>query len=79
MIGLSLRDQVLRELEKLGAADQKRVMDFVRALALASPRGTPGSELTQFAGTLSEESVAEMIAAIEDGCDPNETIREGDG
>jgi hypothetical protein len=30
MISPSMRDEVLRELEKLGAADQKRVMDFVR-------------------------------------------------
>jgi hypothetical protein len=35
MISPSMRDEVLRELEKLGAADQKRVMDFVRALGSA--------------------------------------------
>jgi len=69
MISPSMRDKVLRELEKLGAADQKRVMDFVRALRSAEPRGTPGSELTRFAGTLSEGSVDEMMAAIEDGCE----------
>jgi hypothetical protein len=32
MISPSIRDEVLRELEKLGAADQQRVMDFLRAL-----------------------------------------------
>jgi hypothetical protein len=64
-----IRDEVLRELEKLGAADQQRVMDFLRALGSAKPRGTPGSDLTRFAGTLSEESVVEMMAAIEDGCE----------
>jgi hypothetical protein len=69
MISPSIRDAVLRELEKLGAADQQRVMDFLRALGSAKPRGTPGSDLTRFAGTLSEESVDEMMAAIEDGCE----------
>jgi hypothetical protein len=69
MISPSIRDEVLRELEKLGAADQQRVMDFLRALGSARPRGTPGSDLTRFAGTLSQESVDEMMAAIEDGCE----------
>ena len=69
MISPSMRDKVLRELEKLGVADQKRVMDFVRALRSAEPQGTPGSELAPFAGSLSERSVDEMMAAIEDGCE----------
>jgi predicted CopG family antitoxin len=69
MISPSIRDEVLRELEKLGAADQQRVMDFLRALGSAKPRGTAGSDLTRFAGTLSEESVDEMMAAIEEGCE----------
>jgi hypothetical protein len=69
MISPSIRDEVLRELEKLGAADQRRVMDFLRALGSARPRGTRGSDLTRFAGTLSEESADKMMAAIEDGCE----------
>ncbi|HUF54550.1 MAG TPA: hypothetical protein VMR52_12375 [Dehalococcoidia bacterium] len=69
MISPSMRDKVLRELEKLGAADQKRVMDFLRGLNSAELRGTPGSELARFAGTLSDRSVDEMMAAIEDGCE----------
>jgi hypothetical protein len=69
MISPSMRDEVFRELEKLDAADQERVMDFVRALRSAEPHGTPGSELTRFAGILSKGSVDEMMAAIEDGCE----------
>ncbi len=69
MISPSMRDEVLRELEKLDTADQKRVMDFVRALGSGEPRGTHGSELTRFAGILPEESIDEMMAAIEDGCE----------
>jgi hypothetical protein len=69
MINPSIRDAVFRELEKLGAADQRRVMDFVRALSSAKRRGTPGSELTRFVGTLPDGSADEMIAAIEDGCE----------
>ena len=69
MISPAMREKVLRELEKLGAADQKRVMDFMRALNSATPRGTRGSELIRFAGALPDRSVDEMMAAIEDGCE----------
>ncbi len=69
MISPSIRDEVLRELERLGAADQERVRDFLRALGSADPRGTPGAELTRFAGALPEESINEMMVAIEEGCE----------
>jgi hypothetical protein len=64
-----MHDKVLRELEKLGAADEKRVMDFVHALSSAVRRGTAGSALDRFAGTLPERSVDEIMAAIEEGCE----------
>jgi hypothetical protein len=69
MIGPAFREAVLRELEKLGAADQQRVMDFVRALGATPPKGTPGAALSRFSGVLDKESVDEMLAAIEDGCE----------
>lgn len=69
MISPSTRDKVLREMEKLGAANQKRVIDFLRGLNSAELHGIPGSELARFAGTVSERSVDEMMAAIEDGCE----------
>jgi hypothetical protein len=50
MINPATRDAVFRELEKLGAADQQRVMDFVRALSSAKRRGTPGSALAPLWG-----------------------------
>jgi hypothetical protein len=74
MIDPSIPDEVLREVEKLSAVEQRQVMDFMRALGSARPRGTPGAELTCFAGALSEESVDEMMAAIGEGCE-----RVGDG
>lgn len=69
MISPSVREAVLRELAKLGAADQKRVIDFVRELGAARARGTPGADLAGFAGILSEGAVDEIMAAIEDGCE----------
>jgi hypothetical protein len=57
MISPSIRDEVLRELERLDAADQERVRDFLRALSSAEPRGTPGAELTRFAGALHNEAL----------------------
>jgi hypothetical protein len=69
MIPSSLRDAVVREFERLGTADQLRVMDFVRALGTAQPRGTPGRELARFSGAFSESAVDEMMTAIEEGCE----------
>jgi hypothetical protein len=69
MVIPSVKEALLRELEKLGAADQQRVVDFVRALAASAPRGTPGNELGRFAGAMSPDAVEEMMAAIDEGCE----------
>jgi hypothetical protein len=63
------REALIRELEKLDAADQQRVLDFVRALGSSAPSGTPGADLAGFSGALSGESVDAMLAVIEEGCE----------
>ncbi len=70
-------DQELHQQFKLLAPNQQReVIDLVRLLASQSSivpqekrTGVPGSELLKFAGTLSDEDAAEMLQAIEEGCE----------
>lgn len=64
----SLRDNLIREIDRLPPKAQGRVLEFVRSLGDNELRGTPGTELARFAGTLSEADAAEMLAAVEDDC-----------
>ena len=63
-----LPSQIHSELAGLDAAKQRQVLAFVRTLKQA-PRGILGSELKEFAGTLSEADARSMIDAIEAGCE----------
>jgi hypothetical protein len=64
----SLKDALDREIAGLGAADRRRVLEFARSLG-SRPRGTAPSALLSMAGTMSESDVAEIEAAIEEGCE----------
>ena len=69
MIDPAVRDEMFKQLESLPADMQRRVVEFVHALALSQPKGIPGSDLLRFAGTLTPEDAAEMKRAIEEGCE----------
>ncbi|MEX2375083.1 MAG: hypothetical protein WD942_05785 [Dehalococcoidia bacterium] len=64
-----VKKELLEELDRLGIEDQHRVLEFVRTIRAARPRGTPGSDLIRFAGVLSTEEADRMMAVIEDGCE----------
>lgn len=75
MVDRNVREQVLRHLEELPLELQRRVADFAQALATSQPKGTPGHEVLKLAGIMDPADAAEMIAAIEEGCeqvDPRE-------
>jgi hypothetical protein len=75
MIDAAIQSDLLREVEQLPPPLQRKVVDFAHTLAQSRPRGTPGKQLLEFAGTLSPEEAKAMMDAIEDGCervDPNE-------
>jgi hypothetical protein len=75
MIDSSLREELLKEMDGLTPAMQRRVLDFARALVEATPRGTPGNELLQFAGIMTPSEADEFLRRIEEDCervDPNE-------
>jgi len=61
--------QILDQVDGLPYAEQRRVLDFARALAQSKMQGVPGKELVRFAGTISKEDLKKMSAAIEEGCE----------
>jgi hypothetical protein len=65
----SIKQEIVKQLDHLPLEQQRRVLDFTRALALSSPKGVPGRQLLQFAGILEEEDSQAMIQAIDAGCD----------
>lgn len=65
----AIRHDLLEVLERLGDDDQRRVLDFARALGRETPRGKPGRGLLRHAGALPPEEVDRMSAAIEEGCE----------
>jgi hypothetical protein len=70
-----VKDQILKDLDRLSPDQQKRAAELVSGLVSVLPQGASIEDLQIVAGTLDEESAREMMAAIEDGCervDPDE-------
>ena len=75
MIDTTIQKELLAHLAKLPEEKQRRVLDFAHALVLSTPRGVPGSQLLQLAGTMTKEEAKEMLSVIEEDCervDPDE-------
>ncbi|MFI5399262.1 MAG: hypothetical protein ACHQ9S_27345 [Candidatus Binatia bacterium] len=63
-------EKELRErLELLPTAQQRQVLDFVRALAAKKRQATSGQALSQFAGTIAKEDLVLITEAIDEGCE----------
>jgi len=65
----SIIEKVVAQLKAMPHELQWRVLEFARALALSTPRGTPGRHLLRFAGAIPYEDVQAMHRAIEQGCE----------
>ncbi len=68
-------EAILEQVRALPYAEQRRVLDFARALGQTNPTGVGWEELNRFAGSISKEDLRTMAEAIEQGCervDPNE-------
>ena len=75
MVLPDVKDQILKDLDRLSLDQQKRAAELVSGLVSVLPQGATIEDLQKVAGTLDEESAREMMAAIEDGCervDPDE-------
>ncbi|MBI5668854.1 MAG: hypothetical protein HZC41_12680 [Chloroflexi bacterium] len=71
MLDPVLERQILDELRRLDADQQRRVLDFARELSEADrPRGVPAERVFRAAaGLFSKEEVDEMMKAIEEECE----------
>jgi len=63
-----LKDVLYSEIARLDEADRRRVLDFARGLG-PRPRGTSGSSLLYLSGSVPGPDMAEIEAAIEEGCE----------
>lgn len=68
MIEPSVKDVLYREIAGLDEADRKRVLEYARSLG-RTPRGASGSSLLSLAGSVPDSDMAEIEAAIEEGCE----------
>ena len=72
MSTVSLRDQIIHELDRLTHPQQEQLLDIARRLQQSPlPPGTPGDVLLAHMADFefAPDSVDEMMRAIEDGCE----------
>lgn len=65
----ALIQEVIEHLEALPPNLQEQVLSLVRTLDSTTRRGTPGSDLLKFAGTIPPADLEMMRQAIERGCE----------
>ena len=68
-------EQILTQVQALPFEEQRRVLDFARALGQSKPAGVSWEEISRFAGAIDKDDLQRMADAIERGCeriDPNE-------
>ena len=67
---MTLTDQLLEQFNKLDEAQQERLLNFARILT-KTPRvkGEPGERIAAATGFFDEQSLDEMEAAINEGCE----------
>lgn len=73
MVNPEVQAALLARLESLPVEMQRRVLDFAEALALGVPGVREPDELLSLSGSLDEESAAEMLKAISEGCESVDT------
>ena len=64
-----LKEQILEQVSLLPQEQQRRILDFARALAMSVPVGARGKELLRFAGAIEADELQMIAQAIEDGCE----------
>jgi len=64
-----IRQEILKELDRLSPDLQQQVLDFTRMLGSSASEGVPGKELLRFTGILTPEEAELMERAIEEGCE----------
>jgi hypothetical protein len=68
-MSISIKEEIIEQLDKLPVGLQKRVLDFTQALILSMPRGLSGKDLIKFVGIISPEDAKAIEEAIEEDCE----------
>ena len=69
MLDPSIERNLRVQLSKLAFDQQQLVLAFAQALVEQYPVGLPGETYGSFAGSTDPEELAQMAAAIEEGCE----------
>jgi hypothetical protein len=71
----TVKERILRDLDRLSPELQHRAVELVHGLASPLPKGASVEDMIRLGGLLDEESAREMREAIEEHCeriDPSE-------
>jgi len=68
-MSIPIIDEVVEQLKVMPQPLQRQVLEFVRSLAKAEVRGTPGQQLLRFAGLILSDDLHLMREAIEQDCE----------
>lgn len=69
MVDQAICDALIKKLDAMPVAQQRRVLNYALTIREELPPGTPGRDLLKFAGTISPEDCDLMEKAIEEGCE----------
>ena len=69
MLSPLVEQEIHHQLEVLPVSQQRQVLDFARALAIARPRGVPGQSLLSLAGTIDAPDLAVISQAVREDCE----------
>jgi hypothetical protein len=65
----TVKEQILKDLDRLSPELQRRALTLVHGLVDPFPKGASVEDLMSVAGILDDESAREMMEAIEEGCE----------
>jgi hypothetical protein len=65
----SIIDEVIEQLETMPQHLQSQVLEFARKLVKTEVKGTPGSQLVRFAGSIHADDIKLMHEAIQQECE----------
>jgi hypothetical protein len=69
MLSDVFKEEIVNQIGRLDYGNQRRVLDFAKALAATGRKGVRGKQLLSFVGVISPEDLGEMRNAIEEHCE----------
>ena len=66
---MTIDRQIEEHLDRLAPEQQRRVLEFARALAETSQRGVTGASLRRFCGGIDAADLAAIAGAIDEACE----------